>query len=437
MEVTSNPGDAMSLQFRGATELTIFGSTSANGATVQFQLDQQSSTVDLSMLNPQGQDLCFPIFTANGLSESDVHTLTATHSGIGESVHSQGPGIFGIARIIIQTSTGSSTPTSSPIPPASSGVAGLLASSTSQSTLNTSIPTPGLSAAKLPSGEHSKSNAGLVAGVVILLLALAALSVAFYIFWRKRNERIKAVTNVIALPPPRVDSIGDPDVLGQKEKWISHDEKEDIFSDRKVLPGTLPRALLRTRSLRQSLVSTTITIPPKSSSPPLPEKGNTSILTHEAGQVETPEEKLQEPHPVEKNIPEVGQQRSIEHTVVATPPVYAEFAPRITSAAQFPFPPPSFPPPTPPEKLPTSKNVPQVLKPGLPQIRLEIPNSNSEGKQRPVSTASWRTVGTPFTPYAGVVTFGTREVMRVEQPQFSWQAAGSLEKGQVLDSEGP
>jgi hypothetical protein len=298
------------------------------------------------MLNPQGQDLCFPIFTASGLSESDVHTFTATHSGIGENMNTQGSGVVGIARIIIQTSTGSSTPSSPSMPPASSAIAGFLASSTSQSALNTPIPTPGLSAAKLPSGEHNKSNAGLVVGIVILLLALVALSVTFYIFWRKRNERIKAITNAVALPPPRVDSIGDPDVVGMKEKWISHDEKEDIFLNRKALPGTLPRALLRTRSLRQSLVSTTITIPPKSSSPPLPEKGNTSILTHEAGHVETPGEKLQEPHPVEKDTQGIAQQRSVEHPVVTTPPVYAEFAPRIISAADFPFPPPPFLPPT-------------------------------------------------------------------------------------------
>ena len=73
------------------------------------------------------------------------------------------------------------------------------------------------------------------------------------------------------------------------------------------------------------------------------------------------------------------------------------------------------------------------LKPGkrgVPLHKLQIPSGS--GKKRPVSSASWRTVGTPFTPYAGVVSFVTRQILRVEIPQLIGEKPKTLENGQAL-----
>jgi len=446
MKVTGNAGDTMTFRFQGAGQLTVFGSASSNGASVQFQLDTRSSIVDLSQLQSGGQDLCFPIFTAKGLSGSEVHTLTATHSGVGGNPISQGDSLFGITRVVLQRPSASS-----PIP---SSIGESLASSTTQHPANSAIPSPGLNAASTPLASSqptkSKSNAGLIVGVIFLLLALAALSITAYLFWRKREEGRKQAAETVVIPPPRIDSIGDPDVVGLDRKQISFhqfNDQEGLFSESKVMPGTLPRALLRDQS-RQSYISNPNfnKNPPRYSrsvtrqstalvdaSPKVEEEAKEKqILAEEPNTIVAEQKEVHEPQ--RQDPPkEHGTQDVEQATLTTLSQDSMKPAPlMITSAEQFPYP----VPPPPPETLSTPSSIPGVLRPGntgAPQITLEIPSGNVDGKKRPVSVASsWRTVGTPYTPYAAVVAFSTREVMRAEQPLFSWNAAGSLEKGQAL-----
>jgi len=446
MQVTGNAGDTMTFRFQGAGQLTVFGSTSSNGASVQFQLDAQSSIVDLSELQGSSQDLCFPIFTVNGLSGSEVHTLTATHGGVGRNPISQGDGLFGITRVVLLSPSASS-----PIP---SSIEKNLASSTTQHPVNSAIPSPGLNAATTPSASSlptkSKSNAGLIVGVIFLLLALTALSVAVYFFWRKREERRKQTAETIVIPPPRIDSIGDPDIVGIDRKQVSFNQfndKEELFSEKKVMPGTLPRALLQNHP-RESSIST----PDFKLNPPRYSRLETrrsNALAHTSAKVEESMEE-REVLPEEQNVTGIAQKgvhesrqqdlpkehgaQEVEQANLTTPSQNSiKSAPlMITSAEQFPYP----PPPLPETLLTAAGSIPVSLKPGnagVPQINIEIPSENADGKKRPVSVASsWRTVGTPYTPYAAVVAFSTREVMRAEQPLFSWNASGPLEKGQAL-----
>jgi len=276
----------------------------------------------------------------------------------------------------------------------------------------------------------SRSNAGLIAGITFLLLAIGLIAVIGFIFWRRRrNTRPKLEKMRLDLPPTNEKPvlIGSPDIMGGSEKRFE-DEKDLSQFEGLEFPGTLPRVMLRVQPWHHPIArdpvplhSITLKLPPDGQA----KRKRSGSLFRSIRRGKRPGTKKDKdanepPLPPSDNSTEalaadLGGQTASQGAPKANIPMIetAQLSEPVDPIQCHATPMPMSPNPIPMSPK-SGRSTPQLGK-------LIIPSE----KKRPVSGMS---LNTPYTPYTAVVAFGTRQVLQVAAPQY-WQSLGDLERG--------